>query len=254
METPLVTSETDAQRMAQGFGKSFEEDAQELQELYEMLRIMPLGKHKVEVAIEAAQKAQRYLNMIDSSEPREIATNLDKAHKIFVRAINKWRKVGEYTLKLSKDTRSDWEIERRRLNEEERRKREQQVNLFAAQARAAEVKHLEEIGKEQEAAAKAAEPLQAITVPFDPDAGKPDGEVMVEVWVPKRDESGEIVFSDLTAYLTWIAANPPMHHLVKHQYAKIKKLLTDHRGMLQPPGLQIEHKFEPRTRREEVDE
>jgi hypothetical protein len=44
-----------------------------------------------------------------------------------------------------------------------------------------------------------------------------------------------------------------MHHLVKPQYAKLKKLLTDNRGLLQPPGLVIEHKFELRTRMESDD-
>jgi hypothetical protein len=35
---------------------------------------------------------------------------------------------------------------------------------------------------------------------------------------------------------------------MEHKYGKLKKLLTDNRGLMQPPGLLIEHKFEPRTR------
>jgi hypothetical protein len=252
MDTQLVTTD-DAQRLAQAFGKSIEVAADELDEFYQMLRAMPLSQAKAELAIEIAQKCKRYIEQIDNSEPREIATNLDKAHKIFVKAINRWRKRGEIPLKLCNDTRSEWEVERQRRNEATRRQKEEQQNLFAAEQRKAELEHLRKIGKAQEAQVLATTPIRPVTVPFDPDAGKPLGEVMVEVWVAKKDEFDEIVFTDLTAFLKWVAENPPMHHLVKPQYAKLKKLLTDNRGLLQPPGLVIEHKFEPRTRMEADD-
>lgn len=250
MDTQLVTSETDAQRLAQTFGKSFEVAADELDELYQMLRAMPLSRAKAELSLEVAQRCKRYIEQIDTSEPREIATNLDKAHKIFVRAITRWRKRGEIPLKYCNDTRSEWERERLRINEETRRKKEEQQNLFAAQARQRELEHLRKIGKAAEAEQLAAVPVRPVTVPVDPNAGKVEGEVMVEIWTAKKDEFDQIVFADLTAFLRWVAENPAQHHLVKVQYGKLKKLLTDNRGMLQPPGLIIEHKFEPRTRME----
>lgn len=252
MDTQLVSSD-DAQRLAQTFGQSFEVAADELDELYQMMRAMPISRAKAELALEVAQKCKRYIEQIDTSEPREIATNLDKAHKIFVRAITRWRKRGEIPLKYCNDTRSEWERERLRINEETRRKKEEQQNLFAAQSRERELEHLRKIGKAAEAEALAAVPFRPVTVPVDPDAGKVEGEVMVDTWTAKRDESGEIVYNDLTAFLKWIVENPSMHHLVKVQYGKLKKLLTDNRGMLQPPGIVIEHKFEPRTRMESDD-
>jgi hypothetical protein len=239
--------------MAQTFGQSFAVAADELEELYQLLRAMPLSRAKAELAIEIAQKCKRYIESIDTSEPREIATNLDKAHKIFVRAITRWRKRGEIPLKYCNDTRSEWEVARQRAVEEERRKKEQQANLFAAQQREAELKHLREIGKTEEAEGLAQSPIRPVTVAVDPNAGKPAGEVMVEVWTAKKNEFDEVVFTDLSAFLKWVADNPPMHHLVKPQYAKLKKLLTDNRGLLQPPGLVVEHKFEPRTRMESDD-
>ena len=250
METQLVSSD-DAQRLTQTFGQSFEVAAEELDELYQMLRAMPTSRAKAEFALEVAQKCKRYIEQIDTSEPREIATNLDKAHKIFLRAITRWRKRGEIPLKYCNDSRSEWERERLRINEDNRRKQEQEQNLFAAKARERELEHLRKIGKAAEAEQLAAAPVRPVTVSVDPDAGKVEGEIMVETWTAKKDESGEIVFSDLTAFLKWVSENPPMHHLVKVQFGKLKKLLTDNRGMLQPPGLEIEHKFEPRTRMEE---
>ena len=252
MDTQLVTTD-DAQRLAQSFGKMIEAAADELDELYQMLRAMPLSRAKAEFALEVAQKCKRYMEQIDTSEPREIATNLDKAHKIFVRAITRWRKRGEIPHKYCNDTRSEWERERLRVNEEDRRKKEEQQNLFAAQARQRELEHLRKIGKAAEAAQLAAVPVRPVTVPVDPDAGKVEGEVMVDVWTAKKDEFDQIVFTDLTAFLKWVVENPSMHHLVKVQYGKLKKLLTDNRGMLQPPGLVVEHKFEPRTRMESDD-
>jgi hypothetical protein len=252
METQLVTTD-DAQRLAQTFGKTIEAAGDELDELYQMLRAMPVSRVKAELALEIAQKCKRYIEQIDTSEPREIATNLDKAHKIFLKAITRWRKRGEIPLKYCNNTRSEWERERLRINEENRRKKEEQQNLFAAEARQRELDHLKKIGKRAEAEQLAAVPLRPVTVPVDPDAGKVAGEIMVEVWTAKKDESGEIVFGDLTAFLRWVAENPPMHHLVKPQYGKLKKLLTDNRGLLQPPGLLVEHKFEPRTRMESDD-
>lgn len=249
METQLVST-GDAERLAKTFGQNFEVAAAELDELYQMLRSLPLSRSKAELALEVKQKATRYIQQIDSSEPREIATNLDKAHKIFVRAITRWRKRGELPRKLADDVLSDWENQRLRNIEEDRRKREAEANAAKAKEREAELQHLREVGKSQEAQQLELTPVRPVSVPFNPDAGKTEGVSMVRVWVPECNEQGEIVFDDEAAYRAWANSNVAFWPLMSHEYGKLKRLLTDNNGMLQPPGLKIVQKFEPRTRRE----
>jgi hypothetical protein len=246
MESRELTTADDAQEIY----KRFEQALLQLTEYSSTLRAMEIGPLKASVALEYAREAKKYIELVEGSELKTQSQRLFEAHRYWSRVLTRTKKPAEILLKYCNDFRSDWEVERRRRVESERHKREQQAKLFSEKQRDAEVEHLKEIGKTQEAEAKAAAPILPVTVNIDPDMGKPEGEVMVEVWQPKRDESGNIVFSDICSYLAWIAGNPPMYHLIKHEYGKLKKLLTDNRGMLQPPGLEIEHKFEPRTRRE----
>jgi predicted DNA-binding WGR domain protein len=232
------------------FTKGFADVAATLDSYVKTLRGMEDGPLKASIALQYAKEAQRYLDAVDNSELKAHVSRLYQEHRRASGWLKRVRAPGEVSKKYFDDTRSNWESKRHRLIEEERRKKEQEANLFAAQQRKAEIVHLRKIGKTAEAEARAAAPIVPITVNVDPDMGKPEGEVMVEVWQPQRDESGNIVFSDLTAYLTWIAANPAMQYLIDHKYGKLKKLLTDNRGLIQPPGMEIEHKFEPRTRRE----
>jgi hypothetical protein len=248
MEMELATAE-DIKNSAQ----VFEDVWQTLDRRYMALRAMEMGPLKAAIALEYSRDLKAYLDSVDASPLAEQKRRLHEAHKYASGVFNRARKRAEIFLKYCYDVRSDYEIGRRRAVEEERRKKEQQANLFAAQQREAELEHLRKIGKTAEAEAQAVMPLPPVTIVVDADAGKPEGESLVEVWTPQRDEQGEIVFSDLTAYLTWVTSKPEMHYLVKHQYSKLKKLLTDNRGMIQPPGLVIEHKFEPRTLREADD-
>ena len=234
----------------QEFTKGFADVAATLDGYVKELRGMEDGPLKASIALQYSHEAKRYLDAVDNSELKIHVGRLFQEHRRASGWLKRLRAPGELSKKYFDDIRSDWESKRRRLIEEERRKKEEQANLFAAKQRKAEITHLRSIGKETEAAARAAAPIVPVTVNVDPDMGKPEGEVMVEVWQPKKDESGNIVFSDLTAYLSWIAANPAMQYLVDHKYGKLQKLLTDNRGLIQPPGMEIEHKFEPRTRRE----
>jgi hypothetical protein len=249
METQLATAD-DIKSAAQ----QFEEIWLTLDARYTRLRAMVMGPLKAAIALEYAKELKGYLDALANSPLAEQKRRLYEAHKYASGVYNRASKRAEIFLKYCNDTRSDWEIVRRREVDELRRKKEQeeQASLFAQ--REAELEHLRKIGKVAEAEVKEAAPLPPVTVVVDADAGKPEGESLVEVWVPKRDEQGEIVFSDLTAYLVWVTSKPEMHYLVKHQFAKLKKLLTDNRGMIQPPGLVIEHKFEPRTLRESSDD
>lgn len=233
--------------------KGFADVAAVLDDHVKTLRLMEDGPLKASLALEYSHEAKRYLDAVDNSELKIHVGRLYEAHRRASGWLKRLRAPGELSKKFFDDVRSNWEVKRHRLIEEERRRKEQEANLLAAQQRKAEIIHLRRIGKETEAAARAAAPIVPVTVNVDPDMGKPEGEVMVEVWQPKRDESDNIVFSDLTAYLTWIAANPAMQYLVDHKYGKLKKLLTDNRGLIQPPGMEIEHKWEPRTRRERDD-
>lgn len=236
---------------AQEIYKRFEEVLLQLTEYGTTLRAMKPGLFKASVAVEYKREAKRYLDMVESSELRTQTQRLYEAHKYWSRILTRTKKPAEILSKYCDDIISDWETVRRRQRDEDQRKKEQQANLFEQKKREAEIEHLKQIGKQQEADAVAAAPIVPVTVNVDPDMGKPAGVSMVEVWQPKRDENGEIVFSDICSYLAWIAGNPPFYHFIKHEYGKIKRWLTDNRGTLQPPGLEVEHKFEPRTRRDE---
>lgn len=249
-ETLPAVAEKDPNALA----STFAPDATDLKEKYDQLRAEPMGPMKAAMALEFAQDAKRYLEKVDASEINIQRKNLWDSHRVWNKVYKVARAPGELLLKYSLDERAGWEVIRRANIEKERQKREQQANLFATEQREAEVAHLREIGRDDEADIKAAAPIVAPPVSVDPDMGKPAGEIMVEVWQPELDESGEIVFDDICSYLAWIAGNPPMYHLIKHEYGKLKKLLTDNRGMLQPPGLKIVHKFEPRTRMETFNE
>jgi hypothetical protein len=247
MENNLpVTPEVEAQEVA----RSFNEARYDLEEKYKELRAMEPSLIKATMAKEFAEDAKRYLDGIESSELKVQSTRLYQAHRFWSQALKKASQPANDLVKYCNTIRSDWEIQRRMEVEAERLEREKQANLFAAKQREAEVAHLREIGKEGEAEMRAKAPVIPITVNMDPDAGKPEGESLVEVWVPKRDDGGNFVFTDEAAYRRWVTENVAFWHLMSHEYGQVKKLLTANRGMVQPPGLVVEHKFEPRTRRE----
>src|SRR5215472_3900216 len=222
METELVTTEN-AQRLA----KSFEPSLQEITDWGVQLRTMQPGPLRHGLAVERARDIKKYLDLVDASELRENATRAHQTHEYLMKILKRLRLPAEINLKLCNDIRVEDERLRRARNEADRQRREENANRLQAEQRKAEVEHLRKIGKTAEAEAKAAAPLVPITVNADLDAGKPEGESSVEIWAPRRDERGDIVFSDLSAYLTWIAERPEMHYLIKHEYGKLKKLLTD---------------------------
>ena len=244
-QVPAIPGE-DPQRLAQ----PFQLELKELIECGVELRSMQPSLLRANLALEYSQRAKRYLDEVDSSPLREHARRLHEAHRFATALLNRVSKPAQQVLRLCMDVRSDCEIERRRRLEVARQALEAEAARVAAEQRKAEIEHLQEIGRTDEAEARAEEPVVARAVNLDPDQGKPEGEIMVEVWVPKRNDSGEIVFSDLSAYLKWLAETPAMQYLIAHRYAKLKKLLSDNRGTVQPPGLEIEHKLESRTKRE----
>ena len=245
MDTALATND-DTQRLAQVF-----EDPRQLMTGYEAeLREMKLGPLKARLAEEYAREAKRYLEAVEKSELRDHARDLHKAHSFATKILNRLEDPAKSLARYAAGCISDWEIERRRRIEAERRAKEEEANRLAAEQRKAEVAHLKAIGRTDEAEAKALAPVIPISVSVDPDAGKLEGTSMVEVWVPKRDENGKFVFSDRKTYRHWIADHPEFDYLVEDQYGKMKQLLTANRGLVQPPGLEIERKFEPRTRME----
>jgi hypothetical protein len=243
MEQQLATTE-DAKRLA----KNYEQEQRALAECIEELRELKPSARKAQKAFEYSQQARRYLDAVEHSELREHTRRLHQAHRYMSSLLNQLRKFGEEKLEYCQQVRVEWEIERRRQLEDERRKREAEANRLAEEQRQAEIEHLRDIGRDAQAEALETAPVVPISVSVDANAGRPDGEIMIEVWTPKVDDNDEIVFSDRKAYLLWIAERPEFHYLIEHKYGKLKKLLTDNRGMVQPPGLEIEHKFEARTR------
>jgi hypothetical protein len=242
METEVVP--VDVKQLTQPFKNAL----QVITERGVELRAMKPGPAKASLAFEYAQDIKRYLEELEASELSENVRRADQTHKYLLKVKKQFRLPAEINLKLCSDIRADWEVERRRRREAERQKKEQEAARQAAEERKAEIEHLREIGKAQEAEDRAAQPIEPRAVLVNEDAGKPTGEMFVEVWVPKRDESGAICFSDEAAYRKWNAERPEFYYLMEHRYGKLKKLLTDNRGLLQPPGLLVEHKFEPRTR------
>jgi hypothetical protein len=246
MEQQQLATADDAQRLAKGF----EDTLRQLNDYGVELRAMQPSALRASLALEYHHEAKRYLEAVEASELREQARRLHEAHRYATAILQRVRKPADTLITQCSSIRADWEIERRRRIEQERQKREQEATRLAQEQRRAEVAHLRVVGRSAEAESREKAPVVPVAVNVDPDAGKPVGESMVEVWVPKRDDQDEIVFTDLGAYLHWVADNPAMHYLVAHRYAKLKKFLTDNRGLVQPPGLAIEHKFEPRARTE----
>jgi hypothetical protein len=244
---PQVLTETEARRMIapfQGELSTFDVKKSEL------LAMSP-GPLRANLALEYARDAKKVKDQYGKSELREHILSLHRTHRFFSGIVQKrLLDPADDLLVLCNRIRAEWELTRRRQIEETRRQREAQLLLDVQLERAAEVQHLQELGRVDEAAARAEAPLAVPTVNIDEDAGKPADESMAEVWRPARDADENLIFTDLAAYLHWVADNPAMHHLVKHEYGKLKKLLTDNRGLLQPPGLSVEHSFEPRTRAE----
>jgi hypothetical protein len=245
-----ATSEQDPNAIAQ----SFHPDAGDLKEKYDQLRAETMGPIKAAMALEFSIDAKRYLELVDASELRIQAKRLWDSHRTWNKVYKVARAPGELLLKYCVESRSEWEGIRQAHREKVRQEKEQQAKLFATKQREAEVAHLHEIGRDEEANLRATAPITVPTVSVDPNLGKPAGEIIVEVWRPKRDENGDFVFrqgadDDEAAFRRWITENVAMWHLQSYEYGKTKTLLTDNRGMLQPPGLEIEHIFEPRTRR-----
>lgn len=242
MATEVV--ELDEQELTKGFA-----DAAALFDGYvKRLRAMEDGPMKTALALEYSQEAKRYLDAVKNSELRDHVTRLHQEHQRASKWLKRVLAPGELCLKYCVDIRRRAEITRQAMIEESRREKERQANLFQEKQRQAEIEHLRELGKEQEAETRAKAPIIPITVNVDRNAGKPAGESTTEVWRPKRDDNGEIVFSDLCSYLAWLVGNPALYYFIKHQYGPIKKWLTDNRGLMQPPGMEIEHTFEPRTK------
>jgi hypothetical protein len=234
---------------AQRFVQQFEQLWQGFDEKYAMLRNMRNGPGRAALALETSQELKDYLEAVDASPMEAQKRRLFEAHRYASDVVKRVRKRAEILFKFCSDVRSQCELERQRAIEDERRQREAQANLFAAQQRQAEIEHLKQIGKEKEAEVRAAAPVVPVTVNIDSDAGKPAGEIMIEVWVPKVDENKQFVFSDRSAYRHWIADHPEFDYLIEDKFGKVKKLLTDNHGLVQPPGLIIEQKYEPRTRK-----
>jgi len=245
MDQNLPSQTDDAQRFVQ----QFEELWRGYDEKYAMLRNMRNGPARAALALEMSQELKEYMEAVDASPMEAQKRRLYDAHRYASDVVKRVRKRAEILFKFCTDIRSQCELERQRAIEDERRQREAQANLFAAQQRQAEIEHLKQIGKEHEAEVRAAAPVIPVTVNIDSDAGKPAGEITVEVWVPKVDENKQFVFSDRAAYRRWIAEHPEFDYLIEDKFGKVKQLLTANRGMLQPPGLIIEQKFEPRTRK-----
>jgi hypothetical protein len=250
METPSLPTIEDIKSVAHEIDQAW----QAMDQRYNRLRAMEEGPLKAAIALKYSRELKDYLDIIDVSPLAAQKKRTYEVYKYALDVYNRATKRADIFLQYCKEVRSNWESERLRLIEKERREKESQANLFAAQQRQAEVDHLKKIGKAAEAEVIAAAPITPVTIRVDQDAGKPEGESLVPVWVPKCDDRGEIEFTDLTAFLVWVASTPAHHHLVKPQYGPLKKLLTANRGIVQPPGLVVEKKYEPRTLREVRDD
>jgi len=242
----VPATQEDANRLAKGF----EQRLQEITEWGVELRSMKPTLMRANLALERSKKIRLYLDDVEASDLREFARRMHELHKFLTALLKRIKNPAEVVGKFCADIRTDYEVDRRRKIDADRRVREEKANALVQAQRAAEVQHLNDIGRTVEAATLAAAPVPAVSVSVDQDAGKVEGEIMIEVWVPKRDESGQIVFSDFGAFVHWVADRPEFYYLVTAEYGKLKQLLTSNRGMVQPPGLEVEHKFEPRTRTE----
>lgn len=250
-DTALVaTSDAQAQRMVEPYQTAIRALAAGKAEL----AAMKPSAIKAALALDYAQKVKAVLARYDKSELRQQILTLHRAHRFFTQMVrDQLQNPADDFLLYCARIRGDWEVERRRRIEEGRRQRESQLKLDMEVERQGQVDHLKTLGRTDEAEALAAEPLKPVSVSVDTEAGKPADEMMVEFWRPQTDAHGDVQFSDLGAYLKWIAENPAFYYLVDHKFGELKKLLTENRGLLQPPGLLVEHKFEPRTKLRSTD-
>lgn len=139
--------------------------------------------------------------------------------------------------------------------EAEARAQELAAKEAAERQRQAELAHMAAVGRSsQEVQAVRDRPLPPIAVMPDPDAGKIVDISMIDVWLPESDDKREVVFRSpqhFADFLTWVRDNPAFHHLISVNYGPLKKLLSDNRGLLQPPGLTVLKSTEVRNRGKE---
>ena len=140
--------------------------------------------------------------------------------------------------------------------EAEARARELRAKEEAEAQRAAELAHMVAVGRPaDEVEAERQRPLPPLASQVDPDAGKVAEITFIDVWLPEcSNGSHEVVFrsqAHFTEFMRWVIDNPAFHHLVSVNYGPLKKLLTDNRGMLQPPGLVVLKTTEVRNRGKE---
>lgn len=246
----VATSDAQAERMVEPYSTAVSALAAGKAELASMRP----SAIKAALALDYSRQVKAVLARYDKSELRQQILSLHRAHRFFTSMVHaRLLDPADDFLAYCSGVRADWEIERRRRIEEGRRQRENQLKLDMEVERQGQVDHLKTLGRTDEAEALAAEPLQPVSVSVDTEAGKPTDEMMVEFWRPQTDAHGDVQFSDLGAYLRWIAENPAFYYLVDHKFGELKKLLTENRGLLQPPGLLVEHRFEPRTRLRSTD-
>jgi hypothetical protein len=226
---------------------SFEGEMQTIRNYLSELRSLPVGLTKARVAKEYDAYAKQVLASIDRSEGSTITRFLFNLHKKAVLTMKSLSAGPEELRRECGRALVQWENERRRQADEERRKREREAAEQQAKARAEEVEHLKTLGKVEEAQVVEQRPAPPISLPDAKDpVGKVEGFALIDVWV--LDDENPV--SDFSATLKFLSENPAFHHLVKLQPGEVKKTATQNRGALAIPGLNIVKKQESRTRGE----
>src|SRR5215467_3925186 len=144
VETELATIDT------QSIVKTFDDPLREMSEMTAELKAMQPSPTKARLALEYAQYAKRYMEAVDASPLTQHKQRLYESHKFITGTINRVRKPAEVFFKFCNDIRSECEVLRRQKVEAERRRREEEMNRLAQEAREAEIAHLAQIGKVDE--------------------------------------------------------------------------------------------------------
>lgn len=237
------------------------------------LKQMPLGLLKAAEAKDLIDVAKRYLSEVHSVFDA-VVQETNAAHKRAVALRAKFLNPGVQADLAARLALSDWERERQRRLDEERRKVEAQQRAEQEAARQAEVDHLKAIGAEEEAKQVAAEPLAPPVVHIDEDKGKVDGVVTVRKF---RGEVNHDIITDfekakvlerLRRFTDWLAAaenqaicncdvfllhivmNPALQHLIEVKEGALDRWLTQNGGQALP-GVKVSEDIEVRSRKPE---
>ena len=204
------------------------------------LRSLPCSQVKASLGQEAIQRAKGYRDRVKAIF-NPFVNALHKAHTEATALRKKFDDPGAALEEVGRGAVTEWEFERRRRLDEERRAKEKEARGLAEQQRKEELVALAQQGAPKEVIETRAEaPIVIATPVVDEDRGKVEGVSTVERWI------GHV--SDRAKWLHFIADNPGLHHLVEDRQTQINQWVTHSKGEIPDCGLTVQKDISIRSR------